>query len=198
MAAEFRVESRSEKMGNIIKNILASLKRRLPGARIHVDEPLAKTGIWHVDVSRGEHAVVLQWSPQKGFGISADPTPAFGEGPHEVYDNLEKAVDRAVHLVDTGEHTHPPHEAWLGALRDLLGISQEELAERLKMRQASVSKLERRSDMRISTLDKLVQALGADLQIGARVGETQVTLTQFKQTTRAKTKHAAKRKRVRA
>jgi DNA-binding Xre family transcriptional regulator len=166
-------------MSKVIMNVTEILKKRLPGATIRVDEPLARAGMWHVDVSRGEHAVVLQWSPQKGFGVSADPNPGLGEGPHEVYEDAEKAVDRVVHLVETGEHTRPPQEALLSALRSLLGVSQEELAARLKMRQANVSRLERQSDMKISTLRKLVGAIGADLEIVARVGEAHVKLTQF-------------------
>ena len=80
----------------------------------------------------------------------------------------------------------------------MLGISQEQVAAKLRMRQSSVSKLERQSDMRISTLGKLVHALGADLEIVARVGEAHVTLTQFKQKSAARNRHATKRKRARA
>lgn len=97
-------------MNDIVNRAVESLKERLPSAKVHVDEPLAKAGTWHVDVSLVGHAVVLQWSPKRGFGVSADPDPGLGEGPHEVFDELEKAVDRVVRLLETGEHTHPPQK----------------------------------------------------------------------------------------
>jgi hypothetical protein len=166
-------------MSTVIASVAENLKKRLPGCTIKIDEPLAKSGLWHLDVSRGENAVVLQWSPQKGFGVSADPNPGFGEGPHEVYEEAKQALDRVVHLIETGETTRPPQEAMLSALRTLLGVSQEDLAARLKMRQANLSRLERQTDMKISTLLKFMQAMGADLELIARVGDGQVKLTQF-------------------
>jgi len=168
-------------MSKVMNGVVDSLRKRLTGADVRIDEPRPKVGLWHVDISRGDHAVVLQWSPQKGFGVSSDSNPGFGDGPHEVYREPEKAVDRVVHLIETGERTRPPQEALLSSLRTLLGVSQEELAARLRMRQANVSRLERQSDMKISTLRKLVGAIGADLDIVARVGEAQVKLTQFEE-----------------
>jgi hypothetical protein len=168
-------------MSRVMDSVVDSLKKRLTGADVRMEEPLSRTGLWHVDIRRGDHAVVLQWSPQKGFGVSADLSPGLGEGPHEVYRDSQEAMDRAVHLIETGERTRPPQEALLSSLRTLLGVSQEELAARLKMRQANVSRLERQSDMRISTLRKLVGAIGADLDIVARVGEAHVKLTQFEE-----------------
>jgi transcriptional regulator with XRE-family HTH domain len=54
------------------------------------------------------------------------------------------------------------------ALRDLRRskkVTQEEIAERLGGRQVYVSRLERRADMKLSTLRDYVQALGGDLQL---------------------------------
>ncbi len=55
----------------------------------------------------------------------------------------------------------------LAELRRARRITQEELAERLGTRQANVSKLERRMDMRLSTLRDLVEAMGGELRITA-------------------------------
>ena len=54
------------------------------------------------------------------------------------------------------------------ALRDLRRakkVTQEEIAERLGGRQVYVSRLERRADMKLSTLKNYVEALGGDLQL---------------------------------
>jgi transcriptional regulator with XRE-family HTH domain len=44
-------------------------------------------------------------------------------------------------------------------------ITQEEVAQRLSSRQVYVSRLERRADMKLSTLREYVRALGGDLQL---------------------------------
>ncbi len=54
------------------------------------------------------------------------------------------------------------------ALRDLRRakkVTQEEVAERLGGRQVYVSRLEKRADMKLSTLRDYVHALGGDLQL---------------------------------
>jgi predicted DNA-binding protein (UPF0251 family) len=54
------------------------------------------------------------------------------------------------------------------ALRDLRRakqITQEQVAERLGGRQVYVSRLERRADMKLSTLRDYVRAIGGDLQL---------------------------------
>ena len=61
-------------------------------------------------------------------------------------------------------------------LRQDLGISQTELAERLGISQAGVSKLERSTDPKLSTMRKLTEALGGTLHIEVRVGDRSIEL----------------------
>jgi len=58
-------------------------------------------------------------------------------------------------------------------------LTQEHLAKLLRVKQASVSKLERRADMYITTLRDFVKAMGGDLEIVARFPEGDVRLNQF-------------------
>ena len=54
------------------------------------------------------------------------------------------------------------------ALRDLrraIHVTQEQVAERLGGRQVYVSRLEKRADMKLSTLRDYVRAIGGDLQL---------------------------------
>ena len=53
-------------------------------------------------------------------------------------------------------------EANLRKLRDARQRSQEQIAQRLGVQQSAVSKLERRTDMYISTLRSLVEAMGGE------------------------------------
>jgi predicted transcriptional regulator len=55
----------------------------------------------------------------------------------------------------------------LKGLRELAGLTQTDLAKRLEVGQASVSKIENRGDVQISSLKKYVEALGATLRIDA-------------------------------
>ena len=68
----------------------------------------------------------------------------------------------------------PLHE-----LRRARGLSQETLASVLNVRQASVSKIERRTDMYISTLRSHIQAMGGDLEIVARFPDGEVKISNF-------------------
>jgi hypothetical protein len=60
-------------------------------------------------------------------------------------------------------------------------LTQEHLAKVLRVKQASVSKLERRADMYISTLRGFVKAMGGELDIVARFPEGEVRISQFDQ-----------------
>jgi DNA-binding Xre family transcriptional regulator len=55
----------------------------------------------------------------------------------------------------------------LAELRRDRGLTQAELAARLGISQSDVSKLERRDDLRLSTLRAYVEALGMDLEVSA-------------------------------
>ncbi len=53
----------------------------------------------------------------------------------------------------------------LQAFRKAVGLTQEEVAKKLSIKQVNVSQLEGRNDMHLSTLRKYVEALGCELQI---------------------------------
>ena len=53
----------------------------------------------------------------------------------------------------------------LAALRRDRGLTQVEVAARMKISQSDLSKLERRTDLRLSTLRSLAAALGASLRV---------------------------------
>ncbi len=70
-------------------------------------------------------------------------------------------------------------EATLRQIREAQERSQEELAKTLKINQAGVSKLERRTDMYLSTLRKYIEAMGGTLEILARFPDRAVRITQL-------------------
>ncbi len=56
----------------------------------------------------------------------------------------------------------------LASLRKDLGITQEDIAQHQGVKQVSISNLERRDDMLISTLQKYIASLGGKLEIHIR------------------------------
>jgi transcriptional regulator with XRE-family HTH domain len=70
-------------------------------------------------------------------------------------------------------------ELLVGELRQAAGKSQRELAKVLGIKQPSLSKLEHQSDIQVSTLLKIVQALGGELDLVARFPKGDVLIRQF-------------------
>jgi len=69
----------------------------------------------------------------------------------------------------------------LADLRQARRLTQEDTAEILGNRQAAVSKIERRTDMHVSTLRRYVEALGGELEIIAHFPEGDVRISQFEE-----------------
>jgi ribosome-binding protein aMBF1 (putative translation factor) len=70
-------------------------------------------------------------------------------------------------------------EATLRQLREARTRSQEEVAKKLHIKQAAVSKLERRADMYVSTLRSYIEAMGGKLEIIARFPNQAVRIMHF-------------------
>jgi len=68
----------------------------------------------------------------------------------------------------------PLHE-----LREARRLTQEQLGEQLGVAQAEVSKLERRTDMYVSTLGRIIQAMGGRLELRAIFPDGEVTIERF-------------------
>ena len=58
-------------------------------------------------------------------------------------------------------------------------LSQEDIAARLEVNQAAVSKVERRTDLYISTLRKHIEAMGGSLIIQAQFPEGRYQIDTF-------------------
>ncbi len=72
-------------------------------------------------------------------------------------------------------------EMALAEMRRALGLSQEELAGLLNVKQPSIAKLEQRTDMYISTLRDHIHALGGELVMFARFPEGDVRSVRWAQ-----------------
>ncbi len=73
----------------------------------------------------------------------------------------------------------------LDELRQARELTQVHLSKILGVNQAAVSKLERRADMYVSTLQDFVKALGGELKITAKFPEGTVEITHFEHVKKA-------------
>lgn len=82
----------------------------------------------------------------------------------------------------------------LDELREAHALTQVQFAKLLGVEQAAVSKMERRTDMYISTLQTAIKAMGGDLEIRAIFPDGVVRIDQFRDIKRAGSTRAAKRR----
>ena len=73
----------------------------------------------------------------------------------------------------------------LDELRQAREMTQVHLAKILGVNQAAVSKLERRADIYVSTLQDFVKAMGGELRIIAKFPEGTVEISQFEDAKKA-------------
>lgn len=151
-----------------IQTLGKRLAKDCPGASVTVDKPRMASGIWFLDIVRDGHSVHVQWQAKQGYGVSSSPDACYGEGADEVYEDSEAVRHRVLSLLLSRGETSPPAAVRLAELRRELGLSQIELAERLDVQQGAVSRMERRGDIKVSSLREYCQSLGGTLKLMAQ------------------------------
>ena len=72
-----------------------------------------------------------------------------------------------------------PRVMSLYRVREARSLTQVNLAKILNVNQGAVSRMERRTDMYVSTLRSFIQAMGGQLQIKAIFPEAEIEIDQF-------------------
>jgi DNA-binding XRE family transcriptional regulator len=139
-----------------------------------------RSGVWWVEVAC-DPPVTVQWSEAAGFRLEAyigeeEQLSSYGTPPREHYASSERALARMTQLIAPSPSTQLGSVA-LREVRELHGLSQTELASKLGIQQAAVSRVERRSDLRLDTLSAIIQALGGTLDIRARFPDCEMPLS---------------------
>ena len=70
-------------------------------------------------------------------------------------------------------------EMLLAEVRKAVGLTQEELAASLGIKQPTLSRLESQDDMQLRTLRRLIHDLGGELEIIAHLPGSNIRLSQF-------------------
>ena len=159
-----------------IDKLAEDLRARFPDAEIETRAADAPDGFRFLDLRLADLEVAVEWKHDQGFGLSsfsetADDLAGLFGAPDEWYSNPEAAFHRIISLILDHKSTKPAAVS-IPEVRHERGLSQEELSETLQVRQATYSKLERRGDVKISSLKKVIEAMGGRLRIQAIFPDT--------------------------
>lgn len=58
-------------------------------------------------------------------------------------------------------------ELSLKQLRESLGLTQQQIADRMKVSQSDISRIENRVDLKVSTIKKFIRACGGEVEVNA-------------------------------
>lgn len=105
------------------------------------------------------------------------------------FNTLRKKMSKAAQQASADKTKQMLKEMPLQELRQAHQMSQERMAELLDTKQANVSRIERRTDMYISTLRSYIEAMGGELDIVARFPDGEVHINQFEEINKADENH---------
>ena len=95
------------------------------------------------------------------------------------FSELRAAMSPAAQQQANKKATAMLSEMPLHELRQARGLSQKMLAEVLNVQQPSIAKMEKRTDMYLSTLRSHIEAMGGELDIIARFPDGTVKISNF-------------------
>jgi DNA-binding XRE family transcriptional regulator len=154
-----------------VDQLSCDLKNQFPDAEIEIRKTDDPNGYQFLNLFVADFQVGVEWHKEHGFGISSfrdDPSSRDGmfDAPNEWYATEPAAYHRVASLVFDQRSTRP-RPANISELRHERGMSQETLSEQLNVKQATYSKLERRKDVKVSSLRQVIEAMGGKLLIQA-------------------------------
>ena len=99
---------------------------------------------------------------------------------HRKFSELEKKMSLASRRRSNEKTKQLMQEKTLKELRELVGLTQKDVAKELSIEQSSVSKMEGWHDMRVSTLIRYAQALGGEMEFVAVFPDRRIVINQFR------------------
>jgi transcriptional regulator with XRE-family HTH domain len=162
---------------NPLERMRDDIRRIHSDAELELTAPIRETGIWTLEINFGTVQLSVDWSDRSGFGVSMFRPENFGEGADEVYSSYQKALNRISQLLAGDERTTPPFAVLLARLREERGLTQQDVATKLGVKQSTISGMERRDDIQLSTLQKLIGALGGAVEVFIRFSDANYRLS---------------------
>lgn len=145
------------------QNVLSKFLSNLIGFELLVDAPDdPHADVW-IDICRGQFSTNVSYRPTVGFGVYLE-APEYGQRPDEVHADPLKAARRIQLLHRSFERTGITSALDLASIRELLGVTQEQLADALGIKQPSVQRMEKRPNIKFDTLRNHISALGGRIE----------------------------------
>lgn len=94
---------------NDFQKLVQALRAHSPALELELDDSPTQGETCWLDIRRGDRWVVVEWRPQRGFGISLLEEPSLDslqgmfEGPDDVVSSVETARERIVSFLDSDE-----------------------------------------------------------------------------------------------
>jgi DNA-binding XRE family transcriptional regulator len=156
---------------SLIDQLSREIKDQFPDAEIAVRKSDDPDGFQFLNLAIGDFEVGVEWHKEHGFGISSFSdgsllVDGMFDAPNEWYATEPAAFHRIASLIFDQRSTKP-RPARISEIRQERGMSQETLSEQLNVKQATYSKLERRADVKVSSLRQVIEAMGGKLLIQA-------------------------------
>jgi len=156
---------------NELEKIKDVVVEKLPNLKWKLDIPDDESGSTWLDLNLGNDAITIEWRPNMGFGVFIDDEESYGNKPTEIYRSPEILLSRIDLLI------RDKRDLKIREIRELLGLSQEDLGKLLGQKQASISKMESRRDLMLTTMFRYIHALGGHIEIKAHFDDCDVPLS---------------------
>lgn len=156
----------SEVISQPITQFLEFVRSAYPKSLINVDAPENPKGVFWLDIRDGKFETHISWQKGIGFGFFADiESEGYGDKPTEIYRDANMANGRFSQMKANWVETSRIEPMELKNVRELVGTKQVQMAQLLKISQAAVSKVEKRGDVKLSSLSSYIKAMGGRLEL---------------------------------
>lgn len=167
----------SEAIPQSVRQFVEGLEILCPDVEVTPERGGKTSGVWWIDIAASHTHIVVQWNPATGFSLEEvdEEVPEYGSPPAERYKTVQLALTRVTQLLAEESKAEIGGVA-IRELRELHGLSQTDLGAKLGIKQAAVSRVERRGDLHLDTLVAIIEALGGKLDIRARFPDCEVPM----------------------
>ena len=164
-----------------IEELAELLVEKYPAATLNLRRPAGVGKTWWLDLAMGPSQAEVEWHPSRGFGLNVNSDSVYGAQSDEAYPTVRAVLSRIVQLLNSGSQTEESSAQFVRALREGRRLTQVQLAKLLRVKQASVSRLENRADVHLSTLRNIVARLGGNLEVRANFPDGSIHILRYEE-----------------
>jgi hypothetical protein len=165
-----------------LSGFVTALKAAIPKSSIDIDRPDDSRGEWWLDIAHEDFRSSVAWRPERGFGVFTSGR-GYMDKPDEVYRSPDLATKRVQQLLRHWTESCRLVPLSLTDLRQLREKRQTAVAAALHINQGAVSRFEHREDMRLSSLQSYVRAMGGRLEMRVHFDSFEAAISVSESTT---------------